>query len=566
MASFPKDIQSAGIGAGKMRNALFTYFFLFLTSGQVECRVVHVSAGPLVRVEGQTATLSCSVSEYEGPREQDFEWKVLRGDQWLQVVSTFDLNYADRSLQDRMDSGDIIMERRGPASVVLQIHGLTPGDGTTYLCSTPSTDSVIKGNYEAEVKLTVIQDSLKVAPSVPPAVIPEGGPLELYCNASRDVSEQGYTHLSITWSVGRGAGPEDVMSFGPDGGVTVGVNYTQRYSAAGLRLDLQGGGVYGLVLTEVLPDDGGVYTCTAREWSREVGGAWQQILQRSAEIGEVKVTPTAQSLTVSVEDDDITLSMDDTLNLTCSVAIDYQRSLGLEVTWLVSPASGGGSAEPQVLARMTRDGVVKGVDSPVGFARVEAGSFRLLVQGVVQSDSGLYSCRVRAWIRRSGGEWYQAAQNTSDPVQVLVTMKEPDFKVMLLDGVTPQFSGDPTELECRVTGVSGLGAGRLGVSWLYAAATPGDVISAGSGSVVASLDGRGNLRAGDGYGERVGNGLLVLSRSEPDVFRLRLLRTQDSDMGAYSCAVTAWSPAQNGGWEKGKEVHSEPLNVFWTPK
>ena len=134
---------------------------------------------------------------------------------------------------------------------------------------------------------------------------------------------------------------------------------------------------------------------------------------------------TAQSLTVTVKDDDITLGVGDTLNLTCSTAIDSPRSLGLEVTWLVSPVPGGGPApaEPQVLARMGRDGVVTGAGWPVGLRRVEAGVFQLLVGGLSRSDSGLYSCSVQAWIRRSRGDWYQAAQNTSRPVQVLVTMK-----------------------------------------------------------------------------------------------------------------------------------------------
>lgn len=161
--------------------------------------MVQVSEGPLVRVEGQPATLSCNVSDYEGPSEQDFDWKVLHGNSWLQLISTFDLNYADQSLQSRVDSGDITVDRLGPASVELQIRRLTPADSTTFRCSTPSTDSVISGNYEADVKLSVLQDSLKVAPSAPPAVVPEGGPLGLYCNATRDTPQQGYTHLSVTW-------------------------------------------------------------------------------------------------------------------------------------------------------------------------------------------------------------------------------------------------------------------------------------------------------------------------------------------------------------------------------
>ena len=114
---------------------------------------MRVSQGPLVRVEGQAVALSCSVQDYEGPTEQDFEWVLLRGDQWLTVISTFDLNYADQSLQDRVDSGDITVERQGPASVKLVIGRLTPADSTSFRCSTPSTDSVIKGNYKDETRL-----------------------------------------------------------------------------------------------------------------------------------------------------------------------------------------------------------------------------------------------------------------------------------------------------------------------------------------------------------------------------------------------------------------------------
>ncbi|KAJ8407417.1 hypothetical protein AAFF_G00279910 [Aldrovandia affinis] len=566
MASVPKKIQKADICPLKMKDALFTYFVLFVVFGLAQGRVVRVSEGPLVRVEGQVVSLRCDVSDYEGPSEQDFDWKVLRGDQWVQLISTFDLGFADRSMQGRVDTGDISVERLGPAAAELRIRGLTPADSATYRCSTPSTDSVIKGNYKADVQLTVIGDSLKVVPSTPPAMVPEGGPLQLRCNATRDVLNHAYTHLSLTWSVGSGAGAEDILTFGPDGEVRVGGGTSQRYEDGGIRLDLRGGGAYGLVLTQALPGDGGMYTCTAREWSREVGGAWQQILERSVEMGEVRVTPTAESLAVSVEEANATLSVDDTLNLTCSAAADDRPALGLEVTWLLNPAPGGDPAEPRVVAHMSRDGVAEGASEAVGVARVGAGSFRLLVRGVGQDDTGLYSCRVRAWIHRSGGDWYQAAEKTSDPVQVLVTLKDPDFRVTLLDGVTPQFSGDPTELRCQVTGVSGLGGGRLGVSWLYAEAVPGDVTGGGASITIAGLDAQGNLRAAEGYRDRVENGLLVLSRTEPDSFRLRLLRTLDTDMGAYSCAVSAWSPARSGGWERGKEVRSQPLNVFWIPK
>lgn len=142
----------------------------------------------------------------------------------------------------------------------------------------------------------VIGDSLKVSPIAPPAVVPEGGPIALRCNATLDPAEQ--TYLSVTWSVRKGASSKDILTFGPDTSVTTGDGSRQRYADAGLRLDLQGGGAYGLVLTEALPADQGVYVCTAREWVREKGRVWQQILERTMEMGEVQVTPTGESRSV----------------------------------------------------------------------------------------------------------------------------------------------------------------------------------------------------------------------------------------------------------------------------
>ncbi|XP_035250419.1 prostaglandin F2 receptor negative regulator-like [Anguilla anguilla] len=544
-----------------MENAFFTYFILFLTFGWAQGRLVRVPNGPLVSVVGQRVSIRCSVSDYEGPREQDFDWTVLRGTDSLQVISTFDPAYSDRSLQGRVDSGDISMERINDNTVELKIRNLKATDSAIYRCSTPSTDSVIRGNYEDEVQLKVIADSLKVSPVAPPAVVPEGGRISLHCTATVDSAE--HTSLSVAWSVRKGTSLEAILTFGPERAVTTGAGYRKRYADGGLRLGLPGGGAYDLVLTEALPADQGVYVCTAKQSVPEQGGVWQEILQRSVDMGEVRVTPTSQSLTVAVGANR-TLSVDDTLNLTCSVAADGLAALGLEVTWLVGSAPGGGPTDSRVLARVSRDGVVTGASDLVGVRRVGAGVFTLVIRGVSKSDSGQYSCRVSAWIRQSGGEWYQAAEKTSNSATVLVTMLEPEFKVTLRSVVTPQASGDPTELECLVTDALRLQDGRLGVSWRYTETTPADQPT--SARAIAAVDEQGNLQPGDEYRQRAEKGLLALSRVKPDTFRLRFLHTQDSDVGQYSCTVSVWTRQRDGGWAKGKEVQSNPISISWIHK
>lgn len=119
-----------------------------------ESRVVKVPTGPLVRVEGQSVSIRCDVSDYEGPPEQDFEWKLmLNNENGIQLISTFDPAYTNPSMKDRVKSGDISIKKLADDAVELTIREVRASDSATYRCSTPSTDSFVKGNYDADVEL-----------------------------------------------------------------------------------------------------------------------------------------------------------------------------------------------------------------------------------------------------------------------------------------------------------------------------------------------------------------------------------------------------------------------------
>ncbi|KAG1925098.1 immunoglobulin superfamily [Pimephales promelas] len=263
-----------------------------------EGRVVEVPVGPLVHVEGQAVSIRCNVSNYEGPRQQDFDWSMLQaGGKLLNLISTLDESFIDSSVRDRVNSGDISYEMLADNSVELRFKKVRATDSGVYRCSTPSTDSVISGNYHADVELKVIGDSLKVSPAIPKSAVSEGEPLELQCNVTRGFTEHNF--LSVSWSLRRGGtGPlEDILTFGPDDKISVGSNYTQRYTDGGLRLDFRGGGFYGLVLKRAKPSDQGQYVCAAQEWVRqgEEGRRWRKILEKSEDMGKVVVTPTEEA-------------------------------------------------------------------------------------------------------------------------------------------------------------------------------------------------------------------------------------------------------------------------------
>uniref|UniRef100_A0AAZ3NXX4 Ig-like domain-containing protein n=1 Tax=Oncorhynchus tshawytscha TaxID=74940 RepID=A0AAZ3NXX4_ONCTS len=521
--------------------------------------VVSVSPGPLLRVEGQPVSLRCDVTDYEGPREQDFDWTMQQAEAGsIQVISTFDPKYSDLSLSDRVASGDLSVVRLGDSVVELRIQEVRSSDSATYLCSTPSTDSVFSGNYDAGVTLKVIANTLKVAPEAPEPVVPEGGDITLSCNVTRHFTDP--TYLSVTWSLRRPGIPlVDILTVGPDGDVVTGSGSAQRYADGGLRLAIRRDGAFGLVVAGVTQADAGMYVCTGREWIHEEGGQWKNIVEKAVEMGAVAVTPTARSLSV-VAMSNTTLNMDDTLTLTCLVSAGNLASLALEVTWLV---------DGRTAVSLGRDGVVSNGSPSVGLERTGPGEFRLVVRGVRGSDKGMYSCRVRAWVG-GGGRWYQAAEKTSNPVQVLVTQIKPNFAVTLTPSSTPQVTGDPTELACHVTNITHfLAGGRLGVTWEYTPlpGPPGDRLTTAQTSLpIGSLDAHGNLKSGTLYRDRLESGAIVLTRVEPDTFKLRFLRTQDVDMGAYACSVTAWTPSRQGGMEEAAEFLTPPLTVRWEPK
>lgn len=131
------------------------YFVLFV-SPAVLClsRVVKVPTGPLIRIEGQSVSIRCNVSNYEGPLEQDFEWSLLvNGKDQVQLVSTFDHTFPDKSVLDRVNSGDISVNKLGDAEAELVIKKVRATDSTIYRCTTPSTDTNPIGNTYADVEL-----------------------------------------------------------------------------------------------------------------------------------------------------------------------------------------------------------------------------------------------------------------------------------------------------------------------------------------------------------------------------------------------------------------------------
>ncbi|XP_060923353.1 prostaglandin F2 receptor negative regulator [Limanda limanda] len=555
-----------------MDYSLLTLIICVFTLGGCSARVVKVSPGPLIRVEGQPVSIRCEVKEYSGPREQDFEWVMSRdaGAPKLKIISTFDATYSHQSFSKRVASGDISVERLSDNEMDLKIAEVKALDAGLYWCQTPSTDSVMSGNYEAQVQLIVIPNTLSVTPQTPPPEVPEGSDITLSCSVIRTLTQP--TYLSVTWSLKSGATSEEILTFGPQGGVVTGPKFTRRYADGGIRLVPGKNGQFDLVISRVTTSDGGTYECNGTEWTHESGGKWIKIVENTKEMGTVKVIPTGQSLSVKATSPSTPplLSPGDTLTLLCSVAADNLQALALEVTWL---------AGDRDLVTMERSGVVvanvsasgaQGTRGETSLERTGGGEFRLGVRGVSTEDGGEYTCRVRAFIEKGGksagggGRWHMAAEKRSGPVMVKVSQIKPSYTLTLEPAVNPQVTAEPTELDCHVTNITHVPlGGRLGVTWEHTAIAGDD---AKTSHHIGSLDGSGDLLPGSMYSDRLKGGAMSLTRVQPNTFKLRILRTQDIDMGQYSCTVSAWSASSQGDMVKLTEHKSSPVTVQWDTK
>uniref|UniRef100_A0AAY4DWT7 Ig-like domain-containing protein n=1 Tax=Denticeps clupeoides TaxID=299321 RepID=A0AAY4DWT7_9TELE len=508
--------------------------------GVCQGRLVSVPAGPLTRVKGQSVSISCTVTDYEGPREQDFDWLALADPEPVQVISTFDSSFSDASFRQRVASGDISIERLADNKVELTIKAAAVTDNGVYRCRTPSTDKSVTGNYEADVQLRVIPDSLVVTSDIPWPVVTEGGSVDLYCNASWD-SIAG-TQLSFTWSVKKGSSLlEELLTFGPEGTVSVLGSSAQRYANGGFRLDLHHRGSCGLVLTGVLPTDQGMYVCTVGEWTREVGGAWYRLQEKSVDLGQVAVTPTDTDFS-AVASALVTPQLSgDPTELECRVTnVSHLLDRRLGASWLYSPSL----ATTVTVASLDAAGVL--VPGPQHRGRLEASlitltrddphAFKLRLCQTSEADAGSYACVITAW----------------SPARQGVNLEHPTINVVARRVREARSSGATFEMSCQVVAKNLRDAG-------FSVAVLIQTEIGGPSRRIISLSPSSVLRLED-WSEPGRQDSVTLARSGPAEFRFRLQGVQVSDRGFYTCEVAAWTK-QPGEEDWTKAVSGESNKV-----
>ncbi|KAG7478244.1 hypothetical protein MATL_G00078040 [Megalops atlanticus] len=568
----------------------------------VVCREVTVPPGPLYRVAGFPLSLPCSVSGYEGPRTQDFEWYLYREDgsgQQMGVVSTRDRGFPYAPFQPRVRSGEVRVERDSGDRARLVIQRLRPEDQGRYECYTPNTDSRHLGNYGASVTVKVIPDTLQISHSrsLSGQPLAEGAELQLTCAAG--VRSDQHTHLSVTFGVrggaGTGAGPgaanggqghnlREIISIGRELGVAPGRSgdYEKRYGDGEITLEKRRGNgegdrdLYVMKMAAVAPWDSGAYFCEAAQWILDPEGRWERIAQRTLELGNLTVQPLADTLTVTTNPrGEVTLPAGSPLNLACEVGgAGTGSSSALLVRWMRRGSAGvgdgvGGGPEVEV-ARMGPDGVVSWGDDASreggGSMEKEAeGRYSLRLFSAHPADSGVYRCVVSVYAGSRSPGPYSPATVTQRSEGVTVNLKTKEVRVSSVAELArgPLLKrGNTVSLLCNVS-VTTTGPSRVEVQWLMSREPPNTAVEkaarqeAGGRRLLAAL-------TYDGLARLYSNGSdISVDQLSPGCYRLRIHAAGLEDQGHYVCLAEVWGQDPHGGWyNTGARAESPSVRVY----
>lgn len=547
------------------------------------CREVTLPAGPLYRVAGFSLSLPCTVSGYEGPRTQDFEWYLYRDDaegRQIAVVSTRDTGFPYAPFQPRVRGGEVRVERDSGDKARLIIQRLRPDDQGRYECYTPSTDSRFLGNYSSSVVVKVIPDTLLITHSriLSGQPVIEGTELQLTCAAS--VQSDQHTHVSVTFGVRSSRGAEslghnlrEIIGIDRELRVTPGHSggYGKRYREGEIALEKRKGDggrdLYVLKVSALAPEDSGSYFCEAVQWIRDPDGKWERIAQRTMELGNLTVQPLVDTLSVrSAPDGDVSLRPGAPLSLTCQVSgVGAWNRSALLVQWMRRGPTGGVEVE---VARIGPDGVVTWGDdvSRAGGGSMEKeadGRFSLRLFSVHPADAGLYRCAVSVYAGRQTPGPSSPATITQRSDWVTVSLKTEDVRVSASIDLPRRpllRRASTVTLLCNIS-VETTASSQVEVQWLQKPEEPARK------DVTFSEESKGRLIATltyDGLTRIFSNGSdLSIDRVSASCYRLRIFSASEEDQGHYQCQAEVWSQDPRGGWfNTGARAESATAHLY----
>ncbi|XP_067300965.1 immunoglobulin superfamily, member 3-like [Pseudorasbora parva] len=503
-------------------------------------RLVQIQEGPLYRVKGYPISISCTVTGFKGPSEQNFEFILRKPNVDLNMISTTNQKFAYTEFSRRVNEKEIEIERLSGSSVLLRINNLLGEDAGDLFCQTPNTDGEYLGSYEAGSTLNVIEDTLEASYfGSPSQSLTEGDPLQLECQVSSQTYQ--HTHLSVTWFVHSGAheDPRPIITLDKDLTVKTGAGFEDRYHSGLISMDKVEDTTYRLKMSQVQLSDQGKIYCKAMEWIQDPDRSWTPIAHKTSTACNVEVkqivASAVGSFSVYMKPSKGTLQVGDALDIHCSVKAQNLPGHLFSVTWLKNQ---------KTVAQIGSSGMLTVFDSykdrenlaEMRAVKISLTDYLLTIRSARTEDQGQYQCEVWQENMNDDGTFRKIQKQLSSPETVSVTAKESDLTVVMemKDAVT---EGDPLQVTCSVSGFKG----PLSVSWQH------KKDSGDSFSDVISLTNEGVMKD---IGTKYQSRHVQTLHSPAGNFTLEIGASARSDSGEYRCIVSEWTVQSNGEMKK----------------
>uniref|UniRef100_A0A3B5N159 Ig-like domain-containing protein n=1 Tax=Xiphophorus couchianus TaxID=32473 RepID=A0A3B5N159_9TELE len=503
---------------------------LSVLPGGCSARVVTVSPGPLIRVEGQPVSIRCDVNDYGGPSEQDFDWEMSRDitGPKTRIISTFEPGFSDPLFSRRVASGDVSVVRLQDNEVELKIGEVKLTDAGFYLCRTPSTDPITSGNYNAQVQLRGKKGRNLSEGNIFPINSVQASP---HHAAATTVFHSRVFHSTDFVSV-----IGDTRMSGFCGCVVL--LCTVKTSVK----------LIGLVSSPVM-----VYLCffTCKHNVTELIFSFLTLFS------------TEPNFTLTLEAATKPQKTGEPIELSCDVTNIFQLPPGgrLGVRWEHISLPGTNAPSPKLIGSLDAYGNLESnsaykdrLDSGVlGLSRARPNTFKLRFLRSQKIDMGQYVCSVSAWSVSSQGEMVQAVEYKSSPLTVRWDTKTPTLNVAAKTIRQVSVGGATFEMSCSAV------TENIG-DWIGFAVyiQSQDGIKGGVKTII-SLSPDNVVQITD----PARSDSLVLSKTGSGEFRFRLEGVQVSDTGYYWCNVTAFTKQQpDQSWTTAATSESNKVNIF----
>nr|XP_033798244.1 immunoglobulin superfamily member 3 isoform X3 [Geotrypetes seraphini] len=536
-----------------MRCCALALLFLLLLGIASAQRVVTVQNGLLYRTEGSHITIWCKVSGYQGPSEQNFRWSIYLPSapkREVQIVSTGEPNFSYAVYSQRVQSGEIYVERIKGDYVLLHITNLQDRDTGEYECHTPNTDERYFGSYSAKMNLTVITDTLRVT-SLPQTVNKvEGDTLELKCEVSENTAQ--HTHLSVSWYRQKGTQVTEVISLNRNFVLHSGSTYAQRQASGDVRLDKIGEASFKLTVYNLQASDQGEFYCEAAEWVQDPDETWFSMTKKRSDGTVINVQAADKDFNVRLETEKRAYTVGELMELKCIIDAQNVPDRYFSVSWAFN-SSLIASLSPNVVPTLSSEFAQRDARGQLKVAKDSDNIFVLKIFRLRLEDSGKYNCRVTEREKSVTGEFIDKESKRPKNIPITVLPLNTGFAVTAISRTPGVIYNDSFDLQCILKPHYPSWV-PVSVTWRFQLAGSAEFHD------LVTFTRDGGIQWGDRYANFRTRTAIEKAESSNNV-RLSISRASDSEAGKYQCVAELWRKNYNNSWNRLTERTSNLLEI-----